>query len=386
MKSRIWMFAVSLCCSLAFTSCIKDELPNNECDIVSAWVEGDEFADNFYQVSQMRHDNISSTEQEIEFTVRSLISLPNRIPVYFTITPGATITPASGSEQDFTNGPVTYTVTSEDGDWTRQYKVSFKEASLPSFKFSFENVEVVEASNKNSYHTFFELDTLGNRLNVWASGNAGVALMSYGSKPEDYPTRSSADGYVGKCLCLATQSAGSLGQMMGKPIAAGTLFLGRFVLENVLLQPLKATEFGIPFGRLPMRVTGYYKYRPGDEFTNANMEVQPGRVDEASIYAVIYRNHDENDNELKLYGDDVQTSPYIVRKAQVASLPATDQWTRFEMFLEGEDIDDAVLDAQGYSMTLVFSSSKAGDTFEGAIGSILYVDEVELLFEEDVNK
>ena len=130
-----------------------------------------------------------------------------------------------------------------------------------------------------------------------------------------------------------------------------------------------------------MRVTGYYKYRPGEVFTNKDMEEVPGRTDEASIYAVFYRNKDAQGNEVYLYGNDVLSSPYIVRKAQVASLPPTDEWTRFEMFFEGSDADEALLTTQGYNMTLVFSSSKDGASFEGAVGSTLYVDEVVVSFD-----
>ena len=51
----LFLLALVLMC----TSCIKDELPNTECDITSAWVEGDEYAENFYEPSQMRLENIS---------------------------------------------------------------------------------------------------------------------------------------------------------------------------------------------------------------------------------------------------------------------------------------------------------------------------------------
>ena len=79
------------------------------------------------------------------------------------------------------------------------------------------------------------------------------------------------------------------------------------------------------------------------------------------------------------------SSPYIVRKAQVATLPPTNEWTRFEMFFEGSDADEALLAAQGYNMTLVFSSSKDGASFEGAVGSVLYIDEVAISFDNDDN-
>ena len=100
---------------LLISSCIKDEPLNSECDILSAWVEGDAYAENFYDNAQMRIENISSADKEITFSIRSLMSLPKSIPVHFALTPGATIQPENGSAQDFTAGPVTYTVTSEDG-------------------------------------------------------------------------------------------------------------------------------------------------------------------------------------------------------------------------------------------------------------------------------
>ena len=52
------------------------------------------------------------------------------------------------------------------------------------------------------------------------------------------------------------------------------------------------------------------------------------------------------------------------------------------MLFGGYEADPQVLAAQGYNMTLVFSSSKDGATFEGAVGSTLYIDEVSVYFEE----
>lgn len=377
-KNFIWVLVVVT----MFSSCIKDELLNQECDIMSAWLEGEEYASCFYEPSQMRIEHISSAEKEIVFRVKSLLLLPERLPVHFTLTDGATIEPASGSEQNFKEGPVVYTVTSQDGSWQRHYTVTFKEASMPTNVFSFENVETVLGLNNNYYHEFYELDKSGGRHNIWASGNPGAILIKINTQAEDQPTYSTENGYQGRGVCLNTQDAGTLGHMFGKPIAAGNLFMGRFILENVLMDPLKATEFGTPIDRVPVRVRGYYKYRPGDVFTNAKMEPVLGRVDEASIYAVFYRNKDEQGKDIVLYGDDVLSSPYIVRKAQVASLPPTDEWTLFEMFFEGADADTQILLSQGYNMTLVFSSSKDGASFEGAVGSTLYVDEVEVSFEE----
>ena len=131
-----------------------------------------------------------------------------------------------------------------------------------------------------------------------------------------------------------------------------------------------------------MRVSGWYKYRPGEVFTNQNMEEVPGRVDKAHIYAVFYRNQDAQGNPVVLDGTNVLSSEYIVSSAHLVGLPATDEWTHFEMTFEGGTADPAVLANMGYSFTVVFSSSKDGDLFEGAVGSTLYVDEVRVEFQE----
>ena len=383
------MITFVLCCCMI--SCIKDEAPNNECDIESAWVEGAELEKLFYKPADMRKENISSTETSITFIVRSMAMVPTEIPVNFKITDKASIEPASGSLQDFTKGPVTYTVTSEDGQWNRTYKVAFTEPILPKSKFSYENVDTLEGGFLvlNKYHQFYELNQNGEKQRFWASGNAGFALSLFsGAGPKQFPTYMSENGFEGNGVRLKTMYAGDLGKGMGKPIAAGNLYLGRFMVEYAAMDPLKATEFGVQWDRDPVRITGYYKYKPGPEFTNVKMEVIPDRIDEASIYAVFYNNIDPNGSQYFLYGEDLADldkiidNPQVYKVARVPSLPPTDQWTRFEMFFEGRDVPEEAVANKNCNLAIVFSSSKNGAQFEGAIGSTLYIDEVEVSYEK----
>ena len=372
-------------------SCIKDEAPNNECDIESAWVEGAELEKLFYKPAEMRKENISSTETSITFIVRSMAMVPTEIPVNFKITDKASIEPASGSLQDFTKGPVTYTVTSEDRQWNRTYKVAFTEPILPKSKFSYEYADTAEGGIfiMNKYHRFYELDENGEKLRFWASGNPGFALSLFsGAGPKQFPTYRTENGFEGNGVRLQTMYTGDFGKDMGKPIAAGNLFLGRFILDQAMMDPLKATEFGVQWDRDPLRITGYYKYKPGSKYTNAAMEVIPDCIDEASIYAVFYNNIDPDGNLYFLYGDDVADldkiidNPQVYKVARVSSLPPTDQWTRFEMFFEGRDVPEEAVANKNCNLAIVFSSSKSGAQFEGAIGSTLYIDEVEVSYEK----
>jgi len=333
-----------LMCSLSLTSCIKDEAPNKECDILNVWVEDKAVEDFFFNTNQMRKNDLGSNDKEITFFVRSLTNFPKQLAVKFDITPGATIEPANGSVQDFTAGPVTYTVTSEDGAWKRQYKVQFQEASMPVLEYNFEHFDEKQYGSPDVlFHEIYELNADGTRNNIWASGNDGYKLalflrIYHNEKivPSDFPTSIDANGYKGNCLRLATQSTGDMGKSQNKPIAAGNLYLGHFNINYITSNPLKTTEMGIPFTEEPVRLRGYYKYKQGKDFTGADGNVIAGRQDEADVYGVLYRNVDENNNPVMLDGSNVLTSPYVVRKARVESLPPTDTWTPFEMLFDGD--------------------------------------------------
>jgi hypothetical protein len=199
--------------------------------------------------------------------------------------------------------------------------------------------------------------------------------------PDAYPSVPDPNGYEGSCLKLTTCDTGSWGKTFKKPIAAGSVFLGEFDSQYALTKTLWTTKMGIPFTEEPVKVTGYYKYTPGEKFTNEKGETLGGRVDEPNLYAVFYYNKDESGAVAVLHGDDVMSSPRIVRIAQQASFPATTEWTKFELTFAGDKpIDATQLANRDYSLALVFSSSREGDMFMGAVGSTLYVDKVEITF------
>ena len=363
--------------ALLLTACIKDEPKNMECDVLEAWVEGDDLAPYFSQKTDMRISDVSSSTQRLTFTVWQRAGLP-AMPVKFALTPGATITPANGSVQDFSKGPVEYTVTSEDGQWHRTYTVEFRETMLPTNRYDFEQFEL---SANGKYYVWYYQPDGGGKEYIWASGNDGFMIASPNAAAVDYPTVPDADGVDGYCIKLTTRSTGSWGRMFKKPIAAGNFFLGAFDTQYALTNTLKTTQMGIAYTKQPVKVTGYYKYSPGETFTDKDFNEVKDRTDEPSIYSVLYVNHDAQGNEIMLHGDDVLSSPYIVSKAQVASVPPTCEWTPFEMTFEGTTpIDADLLAKRGYNLALVFSSSKTGDTFEGAVGSTLYIDKVEITF------
>lgn len=368
--------------AITTTSCFKDEPLNAECDIEKAWIHADNLNEMFYSATDTLV-TVFSTDTKIVFTMRDDADITAIAP-QFTITDGATITPANGSVQDFSKGPVTYTVTSQDGKWSRHYTVECNRLArftTEVWNFDFEHFELDPL-----YHQFYVWhNTLpdGSLGDDWATGNLGFRLSKSFAKANEFPTVVLEQGYDGHGVLLTTRDTGPLGMSRDMPIASGNMFLGKFNVAMALRETLKATEFGIPFEQKPVRLSGYYQYHPGDMFIDKNFNEIPGRIDAGDIYSVLYLNHDEEGNPTVLYGDNVLSSDLIVAVARVNDIKETNgEWIYFDVEFEYKsDIDIDLLASRGYNLTLVFSSSIKGASFEGAIGSQLKVDKVRLTCE-----
>lgn len=317
MKKNVFLL-IPFCACLA-TSCIKDEPLNSECDIEVCKVHHDAPDAIFYAVSDTLQ-SVSSADTVITFFTRSNIHPEDlsKMRVTFALTPGATITPANGSAQDFSQGDVVYTVKSEDNLWHRVYKVRFVPMAILNPIFDFETVELEQPRER--YYNWFAFDQDNVRQELWATGNSGFALSRSSAKPHEYPSVMLEKGVSGKGVKLETCSTGAFGAMVNMRIAAGNLFLGSFDTQNALKDAMKATCFGVPVNQKPLRFTGYYKFQPGEKFQDRYGIEVPGKVDAPDAYAVLYKNTDENGQPVTLYGDDVLTHENIVAIAVFRSL------------------------------------------------------------------
>lgn len=366
------------------TSCFKDEAPNAECDITKAWVHIDEPEGTFFNESDTLK-NVMYSDSRIFFAVKPNSDITALSPK-FEITPGATISPENGSVHDFSQGPVEYTVTSEDGQWSRKYSVMFGLPEIP-LEYDFENASVY-TNGTITYNKWFDKCDIGGGktidMEVFSSANAGYALSKSSTPVDEYPSVSE-DGFEGKGLRLTTCSTGSWGLLMRRPLAAGNFFIGEFDVSVALTNTLHTTHMGRPFAKKPLKVSGMYKYKAGDvfwRFVNYKIEEHPEIKDRAAIYAVLYRNRDDEGNPVMLYGEDSKTNPNIVGLAEMEEIPETNSWTPFEItFNYTEDIDPELLEAQGYNLTIVFTSSTDGAYYEGAPGSTLHIDNVKITCE-----
>lgn len=383
--------------TMTLTSCFKEEPLNAECDIEKAYIHVDEPLDMFVK----KTDTLATTDQTanvVTFSVRKGTDRTAVAPL-FQITPGATISPENGSTQDFSNGGVTYTVTSEDKAWSRTYTVRVNEVADHSPLYDFENFFL--EPGRERYYIWTDIlkdnpedeNESGTRLLNWASGNAGFAIVAGNKTPDKYPTAPLEEGYKGHGVCLTTRSTGRPGNAFNMPIAAGNIFTGEFYSKSATSKPLEATHFGsgdfCVITKKPLKFSGYYQYTPGETVTNRQKEVLEGVVDKGDIYAVLFRNtiKGENGEDQTFYldGTNVKTSPQIVAIAEAPEINKTEGgWNRFEVaFNYRSEIDPTVLANRGYSLAIVCTSSIEGANFQGAVGSQLLVDELHVLVDEE---
>lgn len=374
MKIKTLIACFILAC--AATSCIQDEALNSEAaidactgdDVQLANINADSKLINVYV-----NKGADLSKQKLEFV----------IPEGATIKINDQVAGDTEATYDFSEEPHSrkFTVTSEDGQWKPVYTVNVVLAELPT-SFNFE-----ELLPSNDYDIFYEFQP-GTSQEIskvlqWSSGNPGFKLTGMANSKTDYPTVQIANGFRGKGVKLETRDTGSFGAMVKMYIAAGNLFIGTFEVGNALTDPRKATNFGFQFYKRPKTLKGHYKFKAGDVYS-VEGKPQEGVRDKCDIYAVMY---EAENNSVMLNGDDVFTSNKLVSLARIKpeDVVESDQWTDFEIPFEpvkGQVIDDTKLKNGKYKLGIVLSSSVDGAYFKGAVGSTLYVDEVELICED----
>lgn len=356
--------------SLVFSSCIKDEALNTEADIETATISKD------YVKLSTRIEN-----EYVNFYVNTKAPITALAPE-FTLTEGATIEPKSGTVRDFTN-PQLYTVTSQNGTYKKTYTVSVIVSEFAT-KYSFENTTV----KSNYYYEWYEQSDENNKIYLWATANDGFNLsyLFASGKPnkDNFVTTIEPNGKEGQGVKMQTLVTGKTGASVA-PIAAGNLFLGKFVTN--IAKPLESPRFGISWANEPVKLTGYYKYKAGEEFKSHKGNPTELTKDTFDAYAVFFKVEDDNDFLKATHNFDFVTNPEsdtrIISYARIKpqDRKETSDWTYFEIpFIK---LNGRKMEANAkYKLAVVFSSSIEGDKYNGAIGSVLSIDEVEVITEK----
>lgn len=291
----------------------------------------------------------------------------------FTISDKATVSPATGVVQDFSNGKVvTYTVVSENGATVKTYAVSIA-GRTNTLKFSFEEWENVPGSLfSNEYDK-------PQPTAVLATSAEGASMLKV-FQVTDVPVYKTDDKVNGNyAIKLVTLDTSAKANALVPAITSGSVFTGKFEIN--IEDRLSSTKFGVVYDRKPLSFKGWYKYTPGVKFIDGtdldNIVEVPNRLDECAIQAVLYKVNDESET---LTGHDINTSDNRVAVAVLKDGTAKNAYTSFDIpftYLDGKQYEQGAT----YKLAIVCSSSKEGDLFKGAGGSTLFLDELEIIGE-----
>ena len=238
----------------------------------------------------------------------------------------------------------------------------------------------------------------GEFLNsYWDSGNPGAATMS---KNPTVSTQDTPTG-VGQAAMLSSQFVGIFG--IGK-FAAGNIYTGHYC--ETIMDPMGARiRFGQEFASRPTQLKGWYKYTRGtsiDQSQNdaCKAELEQSGGDKCAIYIALADNVGFTDNNMRpaafeinnsLSADDPanfkykytidfsENNPNIVAYGTITDEEAkgtNGEWKEFTINLEYRD-----LTRKPKYIIVVASASKYGDYFTGSTGSVMYIDDFELVYD-----
>lgn len=196
-------------------------------------------------------------------------------------------------------------------------------------------------------------------MNVWDSANSSGAAIT---------TSPSTDAVKGYAARLESVSAFGM-------LAAGNIFTGSFVGLAGLGAEL---DWGTPFTGRPVAVRGYYKYSPKviDKVKDPYKDMM-GKMDQCQILVFLadwdtpFRVNTNNKQFV-----DLENDPGIIALGQINSSDINDDYVSFTLplvYRSNTRIPKYIVVAG--------ASSRYGDYFTGGRGSVLLIDEFELIYD-----
>mgnify|MGYP001466428013 FL=1 len=241
-------------------------------------------------------------------------------------------------------------------------------------------------------------DTNRMLFSFWDSGNGGTAPLM--RKNPTAPEETEIHTTGGKGVKMQSQFVGFLS--LGK-FAAGNIYTGHFCSANTSTYQAKI-NFGQPFVSRPTQMKGWFKYNRGTDVNYPKGEgeyktlLQQAGGDLCGIYIALVDNEGFDYEGHKyayevngdLGGDDPTNFKYknaidfsvnnsnIIAYGSITDEEAkgTGEWQEFTIDLKYRD-----LTRKPKYIIVVASASKYGDYFTGSTGSLMYIDDFELVYD-----
>lgn len=258
-----------------------------------------------------------------------------------------------------------------------EYKLTAEGFESEIMTFETESEFVIPNSSMEEWSDFKDnskvlLPGAGGERTFWDSGNHGSATMSVTL------TQGSEDMYHSgnKSARLRSQFVG-LGGFAGK-FAAGNLFAGTYLETQGTDGKL---EFGRPYdGSHPHALSLWVNYRPGKVEKKGDY-LQVGDMDKAQIYVALSTDPIEirtKSSSQKLFKMDDEE---IVAYGQITLSENFGPDGQLEKIVIPLDYYEKAKNTEAKYLIIVCSASYYGDYYNGGEGSLMYVDDFELIYE-----
>jgi len=287
-----------------------------------------------------------------------LNSFPLSLNPIVTVSPGASVSPSSGSVVVFDDPEdfVKFTITAQDGIGSEEYIFTIRDNQIPNA--GFENW--FEETGMNSQPFLQPGKYLES--SVWATTNMGTSIYSiYGTTPLQ-----DGNNKMAKIETVETVAI---------PLVAGAMYLGKFDLDAAIADPgnpVAAAKLGIPFFAKPTTIQLHYSFESGDQLIQAVLKDPGNLFGGFDIYNLEGTDKFGIKATLEKRTGDMVT---IIAQAEFESDQETDAMTELNMELQYLSDDDPT------HFHISFSPSVDGGTFKGASGSSLIIDELKMIYE-----
>lgn len=271
----------------------------------------------------------------------------------------------------------TVTLTGLESGTTYEYKAfadDFESTNIQTFttesKYIIPNASMEEWSTYLNGNKNIVFPGLGSEPTVWDSGNEGAALAS-----ETISDKSSDMKHSGSYSARLESK-----YVFNLKMAAGNVFLGDFVkidgMDGVL-------SLGRPYnGSHPAKLRVWANYRPSSDMKGTGVSnYLPDGIDNGQIYVALTDEPIEirtNKNNQKLFSTD---DPHVLAYGQVtwtANFGPDGDLEQVEIPIE---YFDRAYTTKATHLVVTCCASKFGDFYVGGKGSVLYLDDFELIYE-----
>ena len=254
-----------------------------------------------------------------------------------------------------------------------QYKaVTDKDQDTHVYDFYTESAETIDNLNFDSWYTdgsvwYPNLDLDSHY--IWDSANKGTSTLGLiPTTPEENDLAIKGPGKA------AARLETMLVKMIVQKLAAGNIYIGKFGKVDGMGAEL---DWGTPFSSRPLALRGYFKYQPKRiDMAEGKPELK-GKMDECQILMFLADgegmfNINTNAKKFVIY----DTEPRIIAFGAHYSDQQNDGYVKVTIPLVYRSLDRIPTYA-----VVVGAASRYGDYFTGGVGSVLLLDEFELVYD-----